>query len=107
MEPLPEVDPQDLPDRNTGSTPQCLVLNCSGAAEQLWTDLTVDARHHLATWPVCRAHYLRLMAGEPWEAVTGGAHSYRRWMLMGEDLNTWPRPHPTQRTRHAGPGEGC
>lgn len=106
MSSLPEVDAQDLPDRNTGSTPQCLVLSCSGAAEQLWTDETVDTRNHLASWPVCRRHYLSLMAGEPWEAVTGGPRSYRRWMLLGHDIGTWPRPHPGQRPRLPRPDEG-
>ena len=107
MEPGPEADPADLPDRNTGSAPQCLVLTCSGAAEQLWTDVNVDTRNHLATWPVCRAHYLSLMAGEPWEAVTGGPGSYRRWLLIGDDVTSEPRPHPHRRPRLAQPDEDC
>jgi len=104
VQPWPDGDSANLPDRHTGATPQCLVLTCSGSAEQLWTDVTVATRNHLATWPVCRLHYLSLVAGEPWEAMTGGPNSFRRWMLMGNDLATWPRPLPGQRPRLIPPG---
>ena len=105
MKPEPEVGPEDLPDRNSGATPQCLVLGCSGKAEQVWTDVTVETRNHLATWPVCHEHYLRLRAGEAWAGVTGGPQSYRRWMLMGDDVTTQPPPHPHQRPRLTQPDE--
>ena len=95
----PDSESEDLPDRNTGVTPQCLVLNCSGAAVQLWTDVTVETRNHLATWPVCHRHYQSLMAGEPWKAMTGGPRSYRQWILMGDDLTTSPPPQPGERPR--------
>lgn len=101
MQPWPEVDFRGLPDRNTGSTPQCLVLACSGAAEQVWTDKSVATYHGIVTWPVCREHYQSLTAGERWEAGSGGPRSFRRWMLMGDDLDTWPRPQPGQRPRLA------
>ena len=86
-----------LPDRNTSDIPQCLVLSCSGQAEQVWTEAT--SYHRQVAWQVCRAHYLDLTAGDPWEAVSGGARSFRRWLLMGDQLNTWPRPFPSRRPR--------
>jgi hypothetical protein len=99
VQPWPEGESGDLPSPNTGVTPQCLVLNCSGAADQVWTDVTVETRNHLVTWPVCRRHHQRLRAGEPWQAMTGGPRSYRRWILMGDDLTATPSPHPGQRPR--------
>jgi hypothetical protein len=99
MQPGTEGSAADLPDRNTGSIPQCLVLHCSGAAEQVWTDLSVETRNHLTSWPVCRRHYHRLAAGEPFKAVTGGPRSYRRWILMGDDLTATPPPRPGERPR--------
>jgi hypothetical protein len=96
---------EELADLNTGDTPQCLVLGCSGAAEQVWTVRNVATHHGIVTWPVCRAHYRRLVAGEPWEAVTGGPRSFRRWMLMGRDLDTMPRPMPRERPRLVKPDE--
>lgn len=101
----PEGEFEELADLNTGDTPQCLVLACSGAAEQVWTDEKVATYHGIVTWPVCREHYRSLTAGEPWEAVTGGARSFRRWMLMGHGLDTMPRPMPGERPRLVQPGQ--
>jgi hypothetical protein len=90
-----------LADRNTSDIPQCLVLSCSGPAEQVWTEATVATNDRLVVWHVCREHYLDLTAGDPWEAVSGGPRSFRRWLLMGDQLNTWPRPFPSRRPRVA------
>lgn len=88
-----------LPDRNTTSVPQCLVLTCSGAAEQMWRQVDVSADDDIGSWPVCREHYLKLTAGEPWQAARGGPRSFRRWLLMGDQLTASPQPLPGQRPR--------
>ena len=90
-----------LPNRNTSDIPQCLVLSCSGQAEQVWTQTTAATNHQPMAWPVCREHYLDLIAGDPWEAVSGGGWSFRRWLLMGDQLTTWPRRFPARRARIA------
>lgn len=46
----------------------------------------------LATWAVCGEHYVRLGAGERWAPRRGRFPTFGRWLLMGEDIESWPRP---------------
>jgi hypothetical protein len=93
-------DTHQLPDPNTSDIPQCMVLSCSGAAEQEWHEAPTPV-NGITTWPVCREHYLKLTAGAQCEAIHGGPRSFRRWLLMGADLDISPRPLPGQRPRLA------
>ena len=100
MQPQDDREFDALPDRNRSDYRECLVLACKASADQVWTETTVTTDlHQVVTWPVCREHYLRLTAGEAWEAMSGGPRSFRRWLLMGTQLDTWPRPVSGWRSR--------
>jgi len=81
---------------------QCLVLDCPGAAEHMWTQ--VDSSHHgIENWPLCGEHYVGIVSGEPWKPVHD-ARSPRRWLLMDNDASTaksmpqpWTLDHLTRR----------
>ena len=80
----------DNSDRPTVGPPDlghCMVLHCSAAAERTWTTTTAW-RNWNVEWSVCPGHFGRLQADENWEPVHGQPPSWRRWILMGDDIGT-------------------
>jgi len=64
----------------------CRVLHCGRAADSHWslapwTDLTA--------LPVCSDHRAMLGAGAPFATRRGTFSTYRRWLLLGADLDAW------------------
>jgi hypothetical protein len=78
-------DKSDRPHSGSSDMGRCTVLHCSADAEQTWTTTTAW-RNWNVEWAVCNAHYGRLQADENWEPVHGQPPSWRRWILMGDDI---------------------
>jgi hypothetical protein len=80
-------DNSDRPTFGPSDLGQCMVLHCSVAAERTWTT-TTRWRNWNVEWSVCPTHFGRLQADENWEPVHGQPPSWRRWILMGDDIGT-------------------
>ena len=85
-----EKDPDQRSNRTTSTRPRCLVLSCGGPAQQAWTAPGAGSEYHHAAWPVCTEHFQRLRGGEACEGVTA-PRSFRRWLLMGPQLENRPQ----------------
>jgi hypothetical protein len=69
-------------------TPGCLVLGCADTAQQLWAH-TAPATG-IVRWPVCRTHYLKLQAGDPWQRQPSTPPHSPGWLVMGDELDGYP-----------------
>ena len=78
------------PSRRTAL--QCRVRRCGRAAEWSWTKTPHLPALLTKTWPVCFEHYVRLGAGERWAVGRGKFPTFRSWILLGCDLETWRQP---------------
>jgi hypothetical protein len=67
------------------------VFGCPRPAELKWM-LIPGQPNALGTWAVCGEHYLRLSEGERWAPRRGRFPTFGRWLLMGDQLESWPRP---------------
>ena len=81
----PSSDSDDAPNANTTDWRQCLVRGCSTSAEHML--IGHDPIYGTENWPVCRDHFVKMtVRAQAWETARGGTGSYRRWLLMGDDL---------------------
>ena len=79
---------QGLPRRVYG---RCRVLHCPRPAELKWMSFPGQP-NFLATWAVCGEHFVRLSAGERWASRRGRFPTFGRWLLMGDEVESCPRP---------------
>ena len=65
----------------------CMVLNCTARADEVWCSHS-GHRGWIVEWNVCPHHCAALVAGERWAPEYETVPRWRRWLLMGEALES-------------------
>jgi hypothetical protein len=83
------MSPRQRDRRLDAPNPPCMVRNCSSEADEVWTAHSGFAQW-VVHWDVCPRHGELLGAEEAWAADYGQAPSWRRRIVMGDDLRNQP-----------------